>query len=61
MPGEPLTPRELEIVRGMIDQHEYMLRRNKMWAGAWGTVNKIAVGLSAAAVLAASIKGLVGG
>lgn len=48
-------------MRGMIDDHLYEERRRAVWAGASGLALKVITGLSVAAVLAASIKGLLGG
>lgn len=59
--GEPpLNDKELRIVRGMIDDHEYLHRRRQFWSGTIGWTTKALAILSAAAVVAESIKGLLG-
>lgn len=49
------------ILRSLVDNYLYHERRSKFWRGAWGVAAKVLASLGVLAVIAASVKNLIGG
>lgn len=57
----PFTPQEILVLRGMIEEYEYKLRRDAFWRSTAGMLSKVIGTIGVLAVIAAAVKTLVYG
>lgn len=57
--GEPLTEREIRVLRGMIDQYEYDENRQRFFHGVWTSGKAFLLVLAAVVTMVAQIATMI--